>query len=1023
MWRNWIGCTIISLALLASLPARALSPDRTITQFKHSFWSAEQGVPAGISAIAQDRTGFLWLAARDGMFRFDSLTFEAVPIINPEHPLDRPMVLLARGDGSMWAALFSGSIVSYAHGAFRRVRNLDLRLPVVKMEEDRDRALWIALGDTYDGQVLRFSNGRRQYYGRAQGLPNDQIIGILAASDGAIWVSFHLGAIMVLRPGATRFAVVAINGAGHSALTQDRAGRVWSSDDIGTRQIWANGAFLQNAKVYRSPRFDRAARAFWDDENNLWLVDGRSGIARLTDPLRIRSKRYGPVPGSLEFFTATQGLTSNGTNGAMTDRDGSVWVATSAGLDRFRAADSIIEPLLVNVPAFGDVLLGASDGSVYIAEQTTLYRVLPTGKPEAVLRYDVDPEALCERRDHSIAIVLETRIALLRSTKVRWIPAPPFSDDTLHYGCADDSSGNLWVSSGKNGIFRWINGRWENYLNGDRKFDLRSSAMASDPHHRIALLRGPTRLGEVAFPSIRSVPIGEGTAVDIVESIMWTPQGLMAGGPFGLALWRDKRLEVMPAARNPSFSHTYGMVQTPDGETWLRTHAGIVRIPTAALLASLKAGRNHLKPTFFSREDGVDEGTIRGSHQNVALGGDGRLWFGGRLGTRWIDPHHLVRIRTAPGVAISAVVVNGSRYRDPTKISLPAGTSDLQVDFAALSLSRPDRIHVRYQLEGVDKGWVDPGTRRSAFYTSLEPGDYTFKVRANTDDGLVSATDATVGISLPATFRQSTWFKLLFALPLGLLLWAIYRLRLNFLTSRMRDQLEARLAERERIARELHDTLLQGFQGLIFHFQSIADKVSGDRLVRGEMNAALDRADEMMVEGRRRVQDLRTKRSTLRIDVMLTELGETLAKDFGAGFRLTVEGRDQPMTPLARDEAEAIAGEAIRNAFCHGGAKLIDVAIGYHSREFLLTVSDDGCGLPSDIAAAGSRAGHYGLSGMRERANRVQGKLSITSRTGAGTQISLCIPESSAYSYRGKFRSLAPWIAYRGWRTRLISPT
>jgi len=321
----------------------------------------------------------------------------------------------------------------------------------------------------------------------------------------------------------------------------------------------------------------------------------------------------------------------------------------------------------------------------------------------------------------------------------------------------------------------------------------------------------------------------------------------------------------------------------------------------------------------------------------------------------------------------------------------------VRIEYTALSLSIPERVRFRYRLEGVDKNWQDAGTRRTAFYTKLPPGNFHFHVMACNNDGVWNQTGAVAAIVVPPAFFQTAWFQGLCAcFALGVL-WAIYLLRLRQISRQMHARHEERLAERTRIARELHDTLLQSFQGLMLRFQAVYELLSPGT-AKEELEQALDRADEAIAEGRNAVQELRsTATSGNDLAKAIRGAADELVGEGAPTFRLDVEGVERELDPILRDEVYRIACEALRNAFNHARAQQIEAEITYGERLLRLRIRDDGDGIPSDILEGG-RPGHYGLGGMRERARRTGCRLDIWSSAGRGTEIDLSVPSSIAYS-------------------------
>jgi signal transduction histidine kinase len=345
---------------------------------------------------------------------------------------------------------------------------------------------------------------------------------------------------------------------------------------------------------------------------------------------------------------------------------------------------------------------------------------------------------------------------------------------------------------------------------------------------------------------------------------------------------------------------------------------------------------------------------------------------------------------------IRSVKANGRQAGSLANLVLRPRTTELEIGYTALSLSVPEMVRFRYKLEGVDNDWQDAGTRREAFYTRLGPGTFHFRVIACNNDGVWNEVGAAWSFSIAPTFYQTVWFRTLVALAVIGLVWLLYRQRLQQITARADLRYAERLEERTRIARELHDTLLQSFQGLMLRFQVVNEMLpSGE--AKHELEQTLHRADQAIVEGRDAVRDLRssTAISTDLADVV-NLLGDELATGHSASFRLVVEGPVRDLHPIVRDELYGITREALRNAFSHARAQHIEVEITYAERLFRLRIRDNGDGIAPGILEEG-RSGHYGLPGMRERAKKINAMLDIWSGMGTGTEIDLSIAGSLAY--------------------------
>jgi signal transduction histidine kinase len=328
---------------------------------------------------------------------------------------------------------------------------------------------------------------------------------------------------------------------------------------------------------------------------------------------------------------------------------------------------------------------------------------------------------------------------------------------------------------------------------------------------------------------------------------------------------------------------------------------------------------------------------------------------------------------------------------------------DLEIDYTALSLVAQEKVLFRYKLEGRDSDWQDAGNRRQAYYGNVSPGNYRFRVSACNNSGVWNEAGTFLDFAIAPAYYQTAWFRLLCATAFLALLGALYQLRMRQVARQFNMRLEERVGERTRIARELHDTLLQSFQGVLMKFYAVTNLIpSRPAEAQKTLETVIEQARRAVTEGRDAVLGLRSSAvGTNDLALAIGAFGEELAADQTGQtcpeFRVQVEGTPRDLAPLVRDEAHRIACEALRNAFRHAQAGRIEVEIGYDQRQLRLLVRDNGKGIDPNVLSGGGRTGHYGLPGMHERAKLVGGKLALCSKLDSGTEVELTIPASVAY--------------------------
>ena len=1015
--------------LLCAVQAWALDPARSIAQYIHTKWTLADGAPGNILAIVQSTDGYLWLGTASGLYRFDGITFERIPPIEGDSPRsDQVTALFAAPSGDIWVGYFWGGIAIFRDGKLHDFNHGPPQGTVISFAQDADGGIWVATEGVIPTGLSRYANGKWQSFGAESGIPQEEFRGILPTKDGAVWLATQTRTL-VLRRGSARFDPPSnlSSARGQAELPFDNAGfatdlrgRPWVSDCRGLHLL---GDEQQSAGTEGASASTRPCASpdsvpktiLFDRDGSVWEARQSGGILRIRDPSATTIAAAASSAGSADIFGVSDGLSSDSTKAIFEDREGDIWVGTSGGLDRFRAANIVTE-LGIRTQANGKyTAMRGAGGAIVIAddqnaeweekpENHTLYRILPGMSAVAVSQaLNGFVMTLCQTNDGKIPFITSTgEVLILDGDKILKYANLPNLKSAGIFGCVIDKYGMLWVSTFNDGLYRF-NGKMLEEFNAFPNIPHLSPYLLSlDKEGRLLSYFGRRSLVRIDGDRIETLLAANDVQIGFVHAIASGPRYILLGGETGLTQIDGDRIRTLPSSRYPWLRDVSDITQTSRGETWLIGIDGIVRLSTAALERAFDDPGQPLDRTLLDVTDGLptlyDPQSDTGP--NNLEGGDGRVWFLTTGHVVWLDPAHLTHNPLPPPVSIQRLVANDSRYALPLKEALPKGVSKLEIDYTALSLSFPQRNRFRYRLDGVDDDWVDPGVRRQAFYTNLGPGHYRFTVIAANNDGIWNTTGATLAFDIPPTFVQSTPFKALCIALALVLAWLLYSLRLRQMAGRIRGRLEERLAERERIARELHDTLLQGFQGLMLRFQAATDQIPAEQPARGMMEQALDRAEDVLVEGRDRVRNLRTAQAAGEFSRMLADAADRLGFDPQISVRVIVEGTPRDLHPAVRDEIVAIGKEALFNISCHANAKAIEIYI-RHGKQLDVKFIDDGVGIDQATLEQG-RDGHFGLTGMRERAAKIRASLVITSRVGAGTEIALAVPASVAYAGNGK---------------------
>ncbi|MEG3159509.1 two-component regulator propeller domain-containing protein [Sphingomonas sp. LB2R24] len=983
-------CWMALLVIFQPVGARAAPT--AIRDLKHTRWTIDDGTPPGIKALAQTADGYLWVGGDTGLYRFDGVRFEKILTLPRARSRDGAVTaLLSARDGDLWIGFGSGAIgVLHDGNVIDRSAPGDARR-INAFAEDGRGTIWVMTGKN-GNPLLRWTSSGWLIIDRNWGFTGyGQQGSHVTDGDGALW-AIARSTVYRLAPKATRFVVVGDVGY-NSALAVDPAGKVWLSTPSRTAPI--------DRAILRAPtgsrRFTPGHRAFmFDGRGAIWGHTEGAGIFRIAAPGKGRSAS------AEEHFAARDGLSSDSVAAMMEDREGTVWVGTAIGLDRFRAAAVVLERGIPPRSRFGYVLLATRDGFVHAVDSDSAFRIAPGAEPAVVLRGLNNPEALCE--DTAGVVWLATSDAMYRNHGKSFGKVKQPEGRGSFLDCARSSDGRVWFSRYGGGMAVYDHGDWSRILLPTSEqggvVPILTSVQGGilDYRRNIGLYRfhrpNAERLWRYA-----DMPHGQ------VSVLYQHGSDVLIGSNSGLARLREGKLTVLQRDY-PWLQGISGIVASASGEIWILARAGIVQLQAIDLEQALEDQRRILHPRIYDVRDGLPGPPTEGYAKNSAVaGGDGRLWFITTEGVVRIDPARLVRNAVVPPVRITGLHAGDIHTRDPQSIRLSKGTSQVEIDYTALSLAIPERVRFRYKLDGIDKDWIEAGNRRQAFYTNLQPGSYSFTVIAANNDGVWNTKGASSVFRIPPTFLQSGWFVMLCTAAVAVLLWLTYRARVRFLTAQLRARHAARLGERERIARDLHDTLLQTFQGLIYRFQAAANRLPKTMPARVLLEDALDRADAALIEGRDRVTGLRAVQAPGSLSQALLEVADEMSTRFPAGFRIVEEGQPKTLSNYVADEIQQIAVEAVRNAFQHGKATSIEVTICYDIAAFRFGLRDNGIGIDTEQHARGSKPGHFGLVGMRERAARVGGLLRVSSNAGNGVEVLLTVPADRAYSSLPSARS------------------
>ena len=1005
-YRNGTGAPMRScfvLLLLAFCPgACALNPSLDVSQYAHAAWLIRDGFPKGaVRAIRQTTDGYLWLGTEFGLERFDGVRNVPWPPSGQHLPSNNIRSLLVARDGTLWIGTLEG-LASWKDGKLTIYPEF-AKQNVLSLVEDREGTVWAGTFGVTAAKLCAVRAGKVTCYGQ----------------DGSLGEFVY-------------------------SLCEDRAGRLWAGTMSGLWQ-WRPGP----PRRYELPYFIDSGQSILEDESRTGLLFVSRGIRRMVNgqvadyplpgvrwpytPLNILRDRDGGLwvgtvehgllhsyRGRTDAFGQRDGLSGDRVLCSYEDREGNIWVATADGLDRFRAfvATSISVRQGLSAPSAMTALV-AHDGAVWITTQDGLnkwdrgelsiyttpdWHTAAPGDQQTSQRIPVFTEpalrdkevgSLYEDDRHRLWVTGYNGISRIENGRFTRLPDVPGG---YVNAIAGDGGDGVWIGYQDRGLNHVVQDRvvekvpWSTLAHGV------ASTITLDPQKK-GLWIGFFDGGLVHFDGDQvreSYGSREGLGTGRVMGLDVDGDGsVWAATEGGVSRIHNGRIETMTSANGLPCDGVHWAAQQADA-FWLYTPCGLVRVPRAEVDAWISQPKRIVQRTVFDASDGVRiKALLTGYTPRMSQSADGKIWFAHLDSVSVIDPRQLPYNSLPPPVYVEQVVADGKQYDLNRGIGLSAQVRDVRIDYTALSLVAPDKIHFKYKLEGQDQDWKEVVNVRQAQYTNLKPRHYRFHVIASNNSGVWNAAGATLEFSVAPAFFQTNWFLAACAGAVLALLWGLHQLRLRRIAREFNANLEGRVDERLRVARDLHDTLLQSFQGLMLHLQ-VVDDLLPEGKAKQQLEQTLERADQAIAEGRSAVYGLRSS-ATISNDLAqaVKAVGDELGKDTAA-FRLVVEGPARDLHPIIRDEVYCIAREALRNAFSHSSARRIEAELAYGDSAFRLRIRDDGEGIPPGTLNDG-RPGHYGLHGMRERARQIGGKVEIWSGPGAGTEIAFSIPGSIAY--------------------------
>jgi signal transduction histidine kinase/ligand-binding sensor domain-containing protein len=990
----WTICLLIAVGR-----SNALDPWRQINQYGHAAWRIQDGTISAAGPIAQTTDGYIWIGTSDGLMRFDGVRF--LPWTPPKGmslPGRNFNFLLGARDGSLWIGT-SGGLSHLKDGRFRNLTGSDGQYGISEIMEDHTGTIWVTRYRVPEGEgpLCNIAGEGLHCYGKTDGIPVRYGLGLTEDTSGNIW----FGSTVLCRWSGGSFSSFfdqvlgkTPGGDGVISVKAGPNGTIWAGIDatgpqLGVQQF-KDGKWSEVSVPGFKGSSIRAHALLMDRERSLW-VGTSTGLYRIHD-------------GWADHYGAGDGLSGDSVGTLFQDREGNLWVVTDGGVDMFRNTPVSTYTTRQGLTSSSiRSIIATRDGSVWIANEGGV-DVLSAGvnHPLSVRHVLSGPDIHSFYEDHAgvLWLGLDKRLLTYEGDQFHEIKSVKVGGLTDISAIGEDTDHNIWAF-GSERLFRIRDRQLRETVELSGEFRAKYGYLAGDPNGGIWFTTARTKLNHYHDGHFQNIPLPHTEPAATISGLVVDPDDpLLVPTSSGLFRWDNGHWAVLDTNNGLPCNHIFSIVKDRYSSLWLYAKCGLLRIEASDLSTWRQDPQSKVRVMTLDARDGAHPG-MQNLAQPAAVGSvDGRLWFLNGMMAQSVDPDHLYKNPLPPPVHIGEIIADAKKYSAQNQLRLPAFTRDVQIDYTALSYSIPQKVHFRYQLEGHDETWQEADGRRQAFYTDLGPGKYRFRVVASNNDGVWNEQGAVLEFSVLPAWNQTNWFKLVVVASLILIIWAIYTLRVRQVAHALSVRFDERLAERTRIARDLHDTFLQTVQGS----KMVADDALDAPHDAVRMRKALEQLSgwlkQAIDEGRAALNSLRTS-ATVTNDLAdgLRRATEILSESHSMAVAMSVVGDAREMHPIVRDEVYRIGFEAIRNAQVHSRAGSLEVELRYGDN-LELRVHDNGVGIDPAVTDHGKNS-HFGLQGMRERAARIGGKLTILSSAASGTQVTLIVPGGTTFLHRG----------------------
>ena len=985
---------VVTVLLLASFskPAPALDPTRSLSQFVHQSWGSERGFPGGtIYAICRSNDGYLWIGTDRGLVRFDGYAFDLIEQPIPGMPSIGPVRGLARdAQGVLWILLDGAHLLLYRDGhftdAFAAFNIQEMTFSAMSLDYEKNVML-SGIGNA----IWRWSNGRLNAIPHSEEIPAT-ITALAESRDGRVWSGTKDAGLFVLEQGRVVKAEAVPDDTTINALLPASNGGLWMGTDHGIRFLTAD-EHLQDTLPGWTHRLQIAA-LFWD-AGCVWASTSK-GVLRITPA--------GDV-------TLGGGADADGAvNAAFADDEGNLWFGGSGALERLQDGVFTTYSAAVGFPAApvgplfadaqGAVWFAPLSGGLYWYADARLRQVHQDGLDRDVV-YSIDGgdgEIWVGRQRGGLTRIVRRGDRLVTRT---YTTQDGLAQNSV-YAVHRSRNGTVWAGTVSGGVSVLGPSGFKTYstING-----LESNAVNSITESRDGAVWIATPMGLEQFHDGAWIQWGTGNSSPSpgVSFCFADAQGVVwIASDAGLAYLSDGHITVLHSLPNPLREQMLGIAEDHLGYLWISTSDHMLRMNREALLAdSVHAADIET----YGMSDGLSGIEAVRRDRSLVSDSSGKVWVALSRGIASGEPMLSSRDSLPILVRIDSVSVNGKTINLGQSPHVPAGTQSMTFHYESDSLFAPDRVRFRYRLEGADPYWSDTVEWRQVSYHNLTPGRYRFRVIASREGRLWNSPETVDVFSIDPAYWQTWWFRTSAVVVTVLLILLFSRLRSIRLSQQLDARFQERLSERTRIAQELHDTLLQSFQGLMLRFQTVNNMLPARPAeAKRTLEEALDRADSALSESRDAIQNIRSVASLApNLAEAINSMMDQMAREYSVeghphpDYSTLTEGAPKHLNPRVNVEVVRIAQESLRNAFQHAGARRIEAEITFGESHLRMRFRDDGIGIDPEILKNGHRLGHWGLIGLKERAAQLGATLEVWSKPGAGTELDLTVPGQVAY--------------------------